>query len=694
LLVSRPGQVISRDDLKHALWQDRTFVDFEQGLNSAVNKLRQILGDSAEQPRYVETLPGRGYRFIAPLRPAVTKTVLEMPAPALLKIKPKLGSEIARWRIAVRCLALAALVAGGDWLIQRSAHRVETPQTIRFAVFPPSGFALEGAASRQSFVLSPDGSRLAFTAMDSSGAFSVFLRNLSSIQPQLLTGSEGAHTVFWSPDSHALYFTAQGKLWRTNLQNAARVLISESPSFLFSGAWLDSGRILADGFTASYLVSPSGGALQRLKDTYWWPQRLPDGKHALYVRRDNHTGHYRARVLRLGDLSPVRDLLETDSRVQYAASTVTPGKGYLLYVRAGNLLAHPFDPRSLQLSGEAIPVASGVYFFTATGAADFSVSERGGLAYQSYKSRSQLQWVDREGRQIASIGPADINLKSARLSPDGRRLATAIYDIERGIQDLWIFDVKTNSGRRLSSDSALRDAPVWSPDSTTLAFMHQADDRPPRIHVRGLQENDTEEVLPAADFQMPMDWSPDGRFVAFVNTGFPRFANETQGDVYIFDRARSGGPIPLLNTRFHESNPAFSPDGQWLAFTTDESGRPELYIQAFRKSDSPSLVGPRYLVSNAGAQAVRWRRDGSELFYLDLAGHIQAISIKLSPHPEFGPSKMLFSIATEARASIHSVLGFDVSADGQRFVIPTVSPAEGPSVVIIQNWEALLPHKP
>jgi Tol biopolymer transport system component/DNA-binding winged helix-turn-helix (wHTH) protein len=692
LLVSQPGEVISREDLKYALWQSTTFGDFEQGLNSAVNKLRQILGDSADQPRYVETLPGRGYRFVAPVRPASIKAVLDMPAPALLRIEPNPRRQMPTWRIVLASVALAGVVFGGYWLTKHSAGTAETLQTLRFAVLPPSGFALEGAASRQSFALSPDGSRLAFTAMDASGAFSVFLRNFNSLQPQLLPGSEGAHTVFWSPDSQSLYFTANGKLWRTNLQDDARVLLSESPSFLFSGVWLDSERILADGFTASYLIPPSGGRLQRLKDVYWWPQRLPDGQHALYVRRDNQSGHYRARVLRLNDFSTISDLIETDSRVQYAASTVTQGKGYLLYVRAGNLLAHPFDPRSLQLSGEAIPVASGVYFFTATGAADFSVSDRGGLVYQSYKSRSQLMWVDRAGHPLASIGPPNINLKSARLSPDGRLLATAIYDIERGAQDLWIFDVKTYSGRRLSSYPALRDAPVWSPDSTMLAFMHQADDRPPRLHIRGLEEKGTEEVLPAADFQMPMDWSPDGRFVAFVNTGFPRFANETQGDVYVSDRARSQNPIPLLNTRFHESNPSFSPDGKWLAFTTDESGRPELYIQAFR-GDSPSLVGPRYLVSNNGAQAVRWRRDGSELFYLDLAGRIQAISMKLSPHPKFGPSKMLFSINTEARASIHSVLGFDVSADGQRFVIPTVSPAEAPSLVIIQNWEALLPRK-
>src|SRR5207249_4284812 len=153
---------------------------------------------------------------------------------------------------------------------------------------------------------------------------------------------------------------------------------------------------------------------------------------------------------------------------------------------------------------------------------------------------------------------------------------------------LWIFDVKTNSGRRLTAEPALRDAPVWSPDSMKLAFMHTDDSTPPKVHVRGLGEKDSEEVMPAADFQMPADWFPDGRFVAFVNTGCPRFANETQGDVWVFDLARGRKPVPLLNTRFHEANPAFSPDGKWLAFTSDESGRPELYVQAFRSGDAPS----------------------------------------------------------------------------------------------------------
>jgi Tol biopolymer transport system component len=162
--------------------------------------------------------------------------------------------------------------------------------------------------------------------------------------------------------------------------------------------------------------------------------------------------------------------------------------------------------------------------------------------------------------------------------------------------------------------------------------------------------------MPGADFQAPTDWSPDGRFVAFVNTGIPRLANEQQSDVWVLDLTRGRKPVPLLKTPFHESNPAFSPDGKWLAFTSNESGRPEVYVQAFRSGDAPSVIGERYLGSSAGAQAVRWRRDGRELFYLGLDGRVQAVPIRLSPIPHFGAATGLFTISTEARAAIHASL--------------------------------------
>ncbi|HYI92771.1 MAG TPA: winged helix-turn-helix domain-containing protein [Bryobacteraceae bacterium] len=701
LLVRGEGRLMDKRELMLALWPD-TIVE-EANLSFQVSILRKALQSNGHD--LIETVPKHGYRFTAPAEhldppgtsngrsPEHTKALPEIRPPASLQIQKDPTRQARRGPLFAAVVALAVVAGGGYWLGKRFAAPLATsPKAVKLSVLPPPGFAIEGAASRQSFALSPDGTRLAFTAMDSSGAFSVFLRDLDSLEPRLLPGTESTHTLFWAPDGQSLYVTAKGKLSRIPLEGDARVLLADSPPFMFSGTWLSSGRLFLDSYRGSYLVSPSGGPLDRLKEIYSWPEVLPGGEHLLYVRWDARAGRYRARALRLADFSTMKDLIETDSRVRYSASLADSDTGYLLYVRGGSLLASPFDPRSLQVTGEAMSVASGVYSFAKTGAADFSVSDTGAVAYRTSIGRSQLVWVDRSGRQLATIGPANINVKSARLSPDGQRVATAIYAIERGEQDLWVFDIKTNSGRRLTADLALRDSPVWSPDSTKLAFLHTADSEPPRVHVRGLGENDAEESMPAADFQIPGAWSPDGRFLAFTNTGFPRSENEQQGDVWMFDLAQGRKSIPLLNTRFHEAHAVFSPDGKWLAFTSNESGRAELYIQAFRSGDDPGLIGERYLVSAAGAQAVRWRRDGKELFYLGFDGRVQAVPLRLSPKPEFGRAAALFTISTEARAAIHSMLGFDVSADGQRFLIPVVTSPASP-LVIVQNWEALLPHK-
>lgn len=689
ILVNRSGELISRDELQQHLWNGTTFVDFEQGLNSAVNKLRQALGDSADHPCYVETLTGQGYRFIAPIERASASPALEIAAPAP-KLEPKRMGPL--WMAFAAGVTFSALIGGGIWLSRPSRGTLAAPVAMKTAVAPPAGFALEGAASRQGFALSPDGSRLAFTAMDSSGRFSVFARDLDSLDTKLVGGSEGAHAIFWSRDGRSLYLSADGKLWRSPLQGEANVLLGDSPPFLFSGLPVSGRRILLDSFLASYFVSSLGGALEPVRERYLWPQQLPDGEHLVYLRWSSQAGGFQARTVRLRDFTS-KDLLQSSSRVLYSASTVFPENGYLLYVRGGTLLAQPFDPRSLRVTGDAVPIAKDVYSFAQTGAADFSASDRGTIAYQPLVSRSQLIWVNRGGRQISAAGPANINVKFARISPDGRRLAAAIYDIERGQQDLWIVDTETNSARRLTGEPALRDAPVWSPDSKMLAFMHTADGTAPRVHVRGLGVKDSEEAMVAGDFQIPADWSPDGRFLAFVNSASARAANDQQSDVWLIDMARSRKRVPLLNTKFHESTPVFSPDGKWLAFTSNESGRAEVYVQAFVSGDEPAMSGPRYLVSRVGAVAIRWPTRTKELLYLGFDGQVYAVPFTLRPTQRFGSATPLFAISTEARAAIHAQPGFDVSPDGQRFLIPAVSPGAAPSIVVVQNWEGLLPAR-
>ena len=186
---------------------------------------------------------------------------------------------------------------------------------------------------------------------------------------------------------------------------------------------------------------------------------------------------------------------------------------------------------------------------------------------------------------------------------------------------------------------------------------------------------------PCSALTIPTDWSLDGRFIAFVDAGFPRTANETQGDVWLLDVANAWKAIPLLTTKFHEANPAFSPDGRWLAFTSSIRST-RACVQACGDMDAHDRRQPVEL------QAVRWRRDGKELFYLAFDGQVYAVSVALSAEPRFSAPVPLFTISTEARAAIHSVTGFDVSADGQRFII--VRALEAPSLVIVRNWETLL----
>lgn len=333
-------------------------------------------------------------------------------------------------------------------------------------------------------------------------------------------------------------------------------------------------------------------------------------------------------------------------------------------------------------------MVSQTYSFLPTGAADFSVSNNGSLAYRRYQSQSQLAWVNRRGEVVRTVGPANVNVKQGHLSPDGQKIAAPIYDVDRGVNDMWIINAETNAARRVIAGRGQVDNPVWAPDSARLAF-NRAYDSPPKLFVRGLGEQDADEQLPEDYFQSVSDWSRDGRFIAFTNSG-SAIDNELKGDVWLIDMARGRKVIHLISTPFHEANPAFSPDGRWLAFTSDESGRTELYVQAFESGESPHLTGERHLVSKNGAIALRWRRDARELFFLSSNSRVYAVPIVLSPLPKIGEAVSLFAISLEARSALHSPMGFDVSTDGQRFLIPIVASLEKPEIVVMQNWEAAI----
>ncbi len=687
MLLDRPGEVVSREELQSRLWEGTTFVDFEQGINSAVNKLRQALGDSPDQPRYIETLPGKGYRFVAPLHSATARTVLEIAAAPVAT--PKVARPWLPWAGAV---VLVAAVAG--YWAGSIPRAMPAPQpAVRFTIAPPAGYAMEGAASRQSFALSPDGTRLAYSAIDRSGGFQLFLRDLASLESTPIPNTQGANTLFWPADSNALYVSFRGKIRRIPLNGEGFVAVADAPAFTLTGLLVNPAKLLLDTNLSTYMVSPNGGTPEATATFVHWPQALPGTEELLYTVWDGAAKRYRAAIGRADQPESTRLPLLSDSRVQFAASTVTLGASYLLYVSGGNLVAHPFDLSRRQLTGDAVPIVKQVLSFRPLATADFSVSANGTLVYQQYAERSQLGWVDRAGRAMGKVGPANVNLKWASLSPDQRYIATAIYDVERGGQNLWIVDAATGTSKQLTDAAGIRDSAVWSPTGDRLAYLHAMGGRRPRIAIRGVAENDTEVIETEGGFQSPTDWSPDGRFLLFSNNGAARLASEIQGDVLVMDLQRNRKITPLLHSTFHEGSAAFSPDGKWIAFISAESGPAELYIQAFTGGDNPAVTGERFRISRAGAQLLRWRRDGKELFYLGYDGRVYAVPMQLGGTPRFGAAERLFEIPVEARAAIHAQLGFDVTPDGQRFVIPTVSDAAAPGLVVVQNWEALLPGR-
>ena len=715
MLLYNPGELVTREDLRRYLWSGNNLAEADQELDLTIDKLRQALGDRAASgnaagDRYIETVPGSGYRFVAavhPLRPVppLVDVKWERPEPAT-EPAPAGGRKL--WLGLAALAVLLAVAAAGRWWLLRPAAPAGA---IRTVVTAPPGFVMESAADRQTFSLSPDGGRLAFTALDGNGNARVFWQDLSSGQPvREVAGAAGAESLFWSPDGRALCVSANGRLLRVDPVAGTSHVLADVPAGLLSGTWVAADRLLLSGWNTSLSLVQSEGTARDLGERFHWPQALPDGEHFLHSSFDAVSGRHQVRAgLIDGVASDGWDLTQADSRAQYAASA-TAGQGHLLFVRDGHLMAQPFDPQVMRTAGEPVVAARNVLSSRATGAAEFSVADGapgrapgsvagggaggGVLAYRQDKLRSQLVWVDRAGKELGLASGTGVVAKMGRISPDGSRLVTALYDGARGEQDLWT--IQDGVARRVSVSLAMRDEPVWSRDGKRLAYTRGSAPRAVQTFVRDFSadnESNVDQDVPArTSRETPGDWSPDGRFLLVVSTAYPRLAREQQSDVVAVDFLRDRRRRPLIESRFNESAPAFSPDGRWLAFVSDEAGQPEIYVQEFEGGDEPALLRLRQRVTQVaggGVRALRWRSDGKELFYLGADGRVNALAVKWNGKPEFGAPVPLFTLSAEVRASGPAAWGFDVAVDGQRFLVAKAS-GERASLVVVRNWESLL----
>ncbi len=568
------------------------------------------------------------------------------------------------WAAAAACAALAAasLVRGGG------QGRAPAP-TVRFSVPPPESGGFNYVVEGNFMAVSPDGSQIAYVAWGAKDtAARVWLRPLSASEARPIAGTEGANSVLWSPEGRSLAFFTRDKLKRVDVAGGAPVPICDIPAGGGkAGTWGRSDILFTSiQGAALYRVPASGGqpvtlikadaeqAVLRLA----WPWFLPDGERFLYLSRELD-GQGSLMLVEPG--KPPRAVTRIASFFQYLEP------GFLVYSREGTLVAQRFDWKSGRVSGEPVSVAERVRYFYSTASAAFA-ARAGTIAYLSQPDSSRLAWFDRGGREVAKLGSPGGYL-DLNLTADGKRL---LFDRTRpGLETyhVWSYDLERGVEAPVTNGLDTEVFPKLLADGKTLVFS-AVRGTPPLLRRRDMA---TGKETPLTEgrraFQMPEDVSPDGRTLVFVErTEIGNF------DIWTLALDGSAKPVALLQSSFDKHKVRFSPDGRFVAFTSNEAGRPEVYVMAF---PGP---GESVRVSEGGAGLLRWGRDGA-LYYLSGDGRFITVPVRTSPLLQVGAPTTLFTVGTR------SWIDFDLSPDAQRIlaIVPEIVGDESPLNVVV-NW--------
>ncbi len=560
------------------------------------------------------------------------------------------------------------------------ARRQPPVRPMRFSVPIPPGATYAPGEVDRGFAVSPDGTSLVIEAV-SRGHRRLYLRPLDSEKAAELENTTGAEAPFWSPDGRFIAFFADGKLKKIPVAGGPPEELCAA-SFDIVGSWNRAGTILFSQMfprLGIYRVSDKGGEAapvtsfdpSRDEVSKIWPHFLPDGRRFLYVDwvlRPTASGHW-ARELRVASLDSKESRVVTrlDSMAEYASP------GYLLYVRDATLFAQPFDASSARLHGEPLLVAESVHYFYGPAHASFSVSQTGVLAYQAAAPPSRLVWFNRAGKEVGALGqPAVLN--GFRISAEGGRVAAAIEDRRTGTSDVWVLEPQRGISTRLHSDPVDEGSPVWSPDGSKVFYRSDRQGVPDIYEIAVGVPGSERRLLEQEGVQQPEDISSDGRLLVYCNN----FAQTTAPDIWILPLVGDPKPLPWLQSRFAKTSPRFSPDGRWIAYESDESGDPEVYVALTKGGGEKKRLSP------AGGSRPRWRQDGKELYYVAPDGFVIAVPMVPGPQLEAGAPVPLFRAEGE-------IENYDVTPDGSRFLVstPVEKVRESPLRVIV-NWPAAL----
>ena len=612
----------------------------------------------------------------------LTSGLLAEPAPRAIPGRRRVGTL---WAALGPALVLAAVMTVA-WLGRRAPNAPRP--VIRFSVPPPPNTTFFGQWDAVTFAISPDGSRLAFLG-NTSGAprdavsaerpsLKIWVRALSDLEAKPVVGTEGASSLFWSPDSRSIGFFAENQLKRVDVDGGAPAPICEIPTQArrTSGTWGAGEVLFSSTFEGIiYRVSAEGGAAAALhrpeaargEKAAVFPQFLPDGKSFLYVSvRADGSGQLMEGSL---DGRPSRTVAPLASRAEYCEP------GFLLFARDGSLFAQRFDPGSAKLTGPLLSLSPTIYSFYSSKWAGFSISRTGTLAFRPRGNVTRLTWFDRSGQALGELGtPNAGETITVALSPDGRKVLFDRTRPDLNTFDLWTIDLARGVETRLTSDPNTECYPVWLPDGRHIIYSVVRDFLPWLV-LRDLAGETEKRLLFPGTFQIALGVTPDGQRLIFSQAG----GNDLWG-IWSASLKGDSAPEPVVVSKYTQSVGYLSPDGKFIVFLSNESGQRDAYVRSIAPQAEPVRV------SATGVVVLRWSRDGKEIYYTSPDRRLFAVSVKTSPTLEIGIPRMLFSLPAEGWRA------FDVSSDG-RFLaaVQQVSYATAPLEVVVNALSAIRP---
>jgi Tol biopolymer transport system component len=588
--------------------------------------------------------------------------IAEHPLPMAADVQP--GPR--RSRVARAPLAIAAILA----LVAAAAVGVALRRQATVPSLPTLALEITTAPTDDpTMALSADGTTLAFIANQNRVPM-LWVRSLDSVESRVLPGTQGASFPFWSPDGRSLGFFAGNKLKRIDVAGGQPLELADAPNGR-GGAWNGDGVILfSPGVQTPVMrVLTGGGAAEAITTPgastgtdHRWPHFLPDGRRFLY---SSTLGPPETRGVYLASLdgaAPVH-VLKSD-----AAGRFAPPNG-LLTVMQGAMQVYDFDPVSGKVDGEPVLIAQGIV----GGAGAIAVSDTGLLAHRTGTAqRRQLVWVDRRGMVVRAIGePETGNIASPDLNPD--ESSVVVFSGRSGDNDVWVIELARNLARRITDGPPADAHPLWDPDGQHVVYNGARSRGPSRQAVGG---GSAEPLFPGVDGGMALAWSKDRQWVLMR-----RGTEATGNDLYALSTQSERREVVITQSQADEPEGQFSPDGKWVAFVSNESGRADVFIQSF-----PDRRAKTQLSTNGGTQ-VRWSADGTEVFYLAPDGKLMAVALSLDgASPQVSLPVALFQtfLATGTNV-VGNKPQYAVSRNGQFLLNTAVESASAPIVVSV-NW--------